>query len=76
MPELSACPSCGRHSLRAETCCPYCGTCTKSGRTAAATLVGLVLAAGGCTDKSGENTEPAYGEAIVDTGDTGDTAED
>jgi hypothetical protein len=80
MPELTACPSCGRHSLRAETGCPHCGNCTKAGRTVAAALVGLALA-GGCGDSSDKNpdVEPAYGVVASDSGnpeDTGDTGED
>ena len=75
MPDLTPCPTCSRHSLRGETCCPYCGNCVKTGRTAAAALVGLALAASGC-EQEVMDTEPAYGAAWVDTGDTGDTGEE
>ena len=76
MPELTPCPSCGRHSLRAETSCPHCGNGSKTGRTAAAALVGLALAAGGCDNSEVIDDQPLYGVVTTDTGDTGDTAED
>ena len=77
---LSPCPSCGRHSLRGETCCPHCGNCARSGRSSAAALVGLALAAGACDNGISEemDVEPAYGVVMTDTGDhddTGDTGE-
>ena len=76
MPELNPCPTCGRHSLKADTCCPHCGNCTKTGRTAVATLVGLALAAGGCDNSEVIGDQSLYGVVTTDTGDTGDTGED
>ena len=76
MPELIPCPSCGRHVVEAEKCCPYCGKCAKKGHAASAAMIGLALMAGACNDK-GTAPENDYGvPAYGDTGDTGDTAED
>ena len=76
MIELTTCPSCGRHAKNAETCCPHCGNCTKTGRAAAAALVGLALAAGGCDNGIGHmDVEPAYGAVATDSGNLGDTGD-
>lgn len=67
---LRPCCRCGTFLLLG-TACPHCGnTCASRGRTAAAVLLGLALAAcDGSKDSgadSGMTAVPAYGDPITD----------
>jgi hypothetical protein len=73
---MIVCTGCGAHyrsehvdGIEVRTC-PHCGSERGSGRTAAAVLLGLALAAPGCV----LGGEPKYGVTITaDSAETGDT---
>ena len=64
---MKACSTCGCHHREHELSCPHCGAGVVLGRpTAAALLLGLVLAAPGCKGEPG-TAEAMYGAACTDS---------
>lgn len=74
---LRSCAQCGCHVRRPDPTCPHCGAAEahdgRSGRTAAALLLGLVLS--GCPGSDKDSDSETYAIALYGVPDTGTDAD-